>query len=268
MFKMLVTDIDYTLLDPPHPIHPESIAALHSLHARGIPVVFASGRATASTRFILRGVFPDVAAGPRHTITYNGACIVDEHENRDVLCRPVPTEHVAELAAFARGNGLVLQGYRDGEILVEEHGDRVRGYAEVASMPVRVVPDLAAALNGGSPKLFAYATVETQDRVVAEISALSAGRWIITSSMPGYVEITAPGVHKGSALVELAARLGIDPAEVVAVGDNLNDVEMVQQAGMGVAVANAREELKAVADWVTTRRASDGAVAELVGRFF
>jgi hypothetical protein len=87
-------------------------------------------------------------------------------------------------------------------------------------------------------------------------------------SKPRYLEVVPTGVGKGEALVELARLLGIPVSETIAIGDSLNDLSMIQMAGTGVAVANARAEVKAVAEFVTHRSASEGAVAEVCDRFF
>ena len=82
-----------------------------------------------------------------------------------------------------------------------------------------------------------------------------------------YVEVNAPGADKGQAAVALGQRLGIKPAEIIAIGDNLNDVAMLKDAGLGVCVANGREDVKRLADYVTTADNDAGAVGEVIERF-
>jgi hypothetical protein len=101
------------------------------------------------------------------------------------------------------------------------------------------------------------------------VAAAAAGpRAAITWSGGPHIEVFAPGVSKAAGLAALCADLGVAPADVVAVGDHRNDVEMVRWAGRGVAVANAVPELLAVADAVVPANTDDGVavlVAELLG---
>jgi hydroxymethylpyrimidine pyrophosphatase-like HAD family hydrolase len=92
-------------------------------------------------------------------------------------------------------------------------------------------------------------------------------RAAITKSDPEYLEIMAPGVDKGTALLEIARHLGLSLEEVLAVGDADNDIGMLQAAGIGVAVRNAKPHVQAAAREVTDLTNNEGAVAEAVRRF-
>jgi hydroxymethylpyrimidine pyrophosphatase-like HAD family hydrolase len=94
-----------------------------------------------------------------------------------------------------------------------------------------------------------------------------AGEARLVRSQPTYLECLAPNVNKGIALKVLAGSLKIPMEEVIAVGDQPNDVEMVREAGLGVAVANAHPECLAVADVVLERTNNEAAVEELVERY-
>ena len=124
------------------------------------------------------------------------------------------------------------------------------------------LPDPAAAVH--SVVLF----VDHLDALglLAELTpVLPEGVAATPSGLPGSVELTAPGVHKGRGLVELSERLGIARQQVVAFGDGLNDHEMLTWAGLGVAMGNAGAATKAVADEVTASNDEDG-VAVVVER--
>jgi len=97
---------------------------------------------------------------------------------------------------------------------------------------------------------------------------IGAGRLVTTFSKPHFLEILHPEVNKGNGLRHLANHVGIAIDETIAVGDNLNDLEMLRAAGLGIAVANAHDRLKAVADVVLSRSAGDGAIEEIEERFF
>ncbi len=82
-----------------------------------------------------------------------------------------------------------------------------------------------------------------------------------------YLEFNARGVNKGAGLLRLAAALGVDPSETIAIGDNWNDWPMIRDAALGVAVANAVEDMKPQCDYVCTASCNENAVAEVIGKF-
>lgn len=268
MYRMLVSDIDHTLLPLRGEISPEDIAVLNDLHRNGITVVLATGRATFSTRRILQRIF--TGEQPDYLICYNGARVLDLATNTVVYRADIPPETVAELSAWCRKSGAWLQGYEESGVLVEQETDYVRRYAEGSGMSYRVVPDLAdyVARHGGTPKLVCHDEQDALQRHIRELTEIAEGRWSVVTSMPVFLEILPEHTSKGAALAALADYAGYSLSETVAVGDNLNDIEMIQCAGVGVAVANAVPQLKEVADWITTRDEHSAAVAEVAERYF
>jgi len=93
-----------------------------------------------------------------------------------------------------------------------------------------------------------------------EVRELVRGRGVKVLDTGFAIHLQAGGISKGSALLKLAAEIGIPPREFLAVGDSENDVEMLEAAGVGVAVANARDEVKAAADYIAEKGNGDGFV--------
>jgi hypothetical protein len=266
MYRLLVADIDDTILDHDGSLPEANHRALEELHGRGIPVVFSSGRATVSVRDMARRILP--LADDEYIISFNGARVVTADSGTVLFERLLPVELLREVTAYAREHGLVVQGYEGNRFLVEAQNPRSDAYAKDTAMEYRVVDRIPDELPGGSAKLLFIDDHEVLARHKPELERRAAGRWTLTFSKPHYLELLSPGVNKGEALRRLAERLEIPISETLAVGDSLNDREMLEAAGLGVAVANAREELKAVADVVLERTAGDGAIAELTERFF
>jgi Cof subfamily protein (haloacid dehalogenase superfamily) len=268
MFKILASDIDHTILPRGGTISDRDIQALHRLHQEGIIVVLASGRATASTRRILQGIFREDP--PDYLISYNGARLESLQDGKTLLATNLPPNVIRVIGSWCRRQGCVLQGYTGEDILVEAENPYISAYSTTAGMGYRVVPDIADAVAaaGGSPKLVCHDEVDRLPHHIEALRAVARGRWEVVTSMPIFVEIVSPGTNKGTALGALANHLGCSLSEVIAVGDNLNDMEMIREAGVGVAVANAVPQLKEVADWITTRDEHNSALAEVVDRYF
>jgi len=293
---LLALDIDGTLFGEDAVIPPRNIRALVNLRERGISVVLSSGRALVSIRGVADRMFP-----PRKTdyyIAFNGGIVAGNGQAEAIWAPTVPPPVVREIADYAREHQVVLQGYQDPEFLVERDSSTSRSYSEGTGMGYRVVQDLARELPSGTPKLLMIAPhedlLEHQERLEAlariagprareaagGVTAADAGaaraagdgpagpRFEMTFSKPHYLEIMPPGVTKGAGLRRLCEHLGIPLRETVAVGDSLNDVEMLREAGIGVAVANADDRVKRAADHTTTASAEEAAVAEVIDRFF
>lgn len=274
--RLLALDIDGTLFGEDAVIPPRNARALVSLRERGIAVVLSSGRALVSIRGVAERMFP-----PRETdyyIAFNGGIVAGNARAEPIWAPTIPAAVVRDIAAYAREQEVVLQGYNDPEFVVERDSGTSRSYAEGTGMAYRVVQDLAGGLPRGTPKLLMIAPHEDLLRHQERLDRLArAGgaadrpaerRFEMTFSKPHYLEIMPPGVTKGAGLRKLCEHLGIPLGETVAVGDSLNDVEMLREAGIGVAVANAGERVKQAADHTTTASAEEAAVAEVIDRFF
>ena len=288
MYRLLATDVDDTILAPDGSLPKVNHDALLELHHRGIVVVLSSGRPTVSLRQMAYQIGdPD---DTEYLISFNGARVTSAVSDRVVYERLLSQDAVRRIMEYARPRNLFVQGYEPEDFLVEYDDPRAQAYAAAAQMSYRVVPDLVEALPKGSAKLLVIHDEEKipPHQAALEELALTPGpgaggapepanrrgseprepAWVTTRSKKHYLEIVAPGVSKGTALRVLAEKLGIPIEETIAVGDSTNDREMLEAAGLGIAVGNAREELKAVADLVLDRRAEEGSIAEIAERFF
>lgn len=122
-----------------------------------------------------------------------------------------------------------------------------------------VVDDASPHTNDAVHSAILFVVGGDTTTLLARVAAVvPSGVHVSASGLPGSVEMTAPGVHKGSGVAHLCERLGVDRRNVVAFGDGLNDHEMLRWAGRGIAMANAQPPTKAIADQVTTSNDDDG----------
>lgn len=265
MYRLLATDIDDTLLAPDGSLPEANRRALRSLHHTGVAIVFCSGRADVSIRNIASSIL--ALADDQYIVSFNGARVVTADTRRIVTRQYIPPSTVARIAAYARANGLYLQGYVDDIFLVEKETPATKPYAESTKTGYRVVKDLAEAMPEGAPKLL---LIDDHDHLAAHRPHLESldGSAKMMFSKPHYLEIVAAGVNKGSALALLADALEVPVGECIAVGDGANDAEMLRTAGLGLAVANASPEARAAADIVLESRSEAGVMEEIARRFF
>lgn len=263
--RLIALDVDDTLIRKDLSV-PESVAiAIGRAQSAGAVVTLATGRMFASIEPYARRL-----GFTAPLIAYNGG-LVQDLSGRVFSHNPVPKREVVELAEMTQGSGLCLNLYVDDKLYVAEENDAVRYYTSIARLEAHCVGDLVAFSrripdHSGSTKVLIVAPPEEVDAWLPKLQSRFADRLEITRSKPSFVEITAPGVTKGRALKAVADHLGIPQRAVMAVGDSFNDVAMLEYAGIGVAVKNAPEAVKQVADCVVATN-EEGGVAEAIERY-
>jgi Cof subfamily protein (haloacid dehalogenase superfamily) len=260
--RLLAIDLDGTLVNDRLEMDPRDVAAVKAATAAGVMVVLATGRMFKSS---LRYAEPLGLRGP--IINYQGA-VVREIASGDVWYRcelTVPMQQ--RVLALAEPKDWHVNAYVNELVYTARARPEADLYAWVAMVPYEVVGPLSEWVKQDSTKMVLVDLDPA--KVPARIAELSA--WMgdvarVTRSLDWFVEVVNPQVSKSAALAMVAHRLGIAREEVAAIGDNLNDQDMVSWAGFGVAMGNAPEALKAVAKYVTAPIGEVG-VAQVIERF-
>lgn len=279
---LLAADLDGTLLDPTGAISPRTLDALVGAQERGVRIVLATAR-----RFT--GALPVAQAAPGvdALILYDGAQ-VRAYPSGDVLsAQHLPAalgQQVADLMAAHGVQPIAQHGATAGERLIvgprPPRGPWADAYLATTADQVERVP--LAELCAGRPgplRLVAFAPLRRLQRIARELAArypigesLSTEGLVATQVLPrgnyGTAELTvfAPGVSKGAALIRVAELLRIPLAQMLAIGDGLNDISMLRVAGLAVAMGTAPRALRRVAHVVTGTNAEDG-VAQAMERY-
>jgi len=266
-YKMLLTDMDDTLLNDNWEISEENLEAMRKLADHGVHVVLCSGRPTASMAKYAHQLFPHNKEH-RFFISFNGAAINDLATGKELYHKGIPQDLAREVVALAESEGITAQSYKGQKFYVKEANERSELYARASGMEFEAVGSLVDFIDSDPLKILFNAPEEELDRVYPAARELTQGRMYMSYSKPIYLEFLNKEVNKGSAMVQLASQLGIKTEEIVAVGDSFNDREMLEAAGVGVAVANAREAVKDMADYVTTRSHSESALVEVIQKYW
>lgn len=257
--KLLALDLDGTTVNHDLTIAPRVMSAVQAAMRRGVKVTIATGRNVPSTRpFVERlGVNAPV-------ICQQGGVIYD-YRTEAVLHRvTLPHELACELAALEREHPTwKAVMYQDDRIYVTDAAffSRLDG---LVGANVQAVPDLCDVLARSDADKILF-TVEPDDApaVLEWLRRYIGPRATVVQSHARFVEVNPLGADKGSALQMLAADLGVPREQVMAIGDQGNDATMVAWAGIGVAMGNANEVTKAVADWVAPGIEDDGAAVAI-----
>jgi Cof subfamily protein (haloacid dehalogenase superfamily) len=266
--KLIAFDIDGTILDDQKRLVSANRDAFQEAERSGLLLCIASGRMLSTIENVEKQLGVDCVI-----IAYNGGMIAGRRaEGRPLLGHwPVPADVADFFIGFAREHHYLLNFYRQDLLYAEEaqiDNPLLEIYSRRTGARYNLVPDLRRSFPGETPtKLILLAEAGQCARLLPELRRLLEGRACIVKSEPEYLEITAPGIDKGSALPVIAGRYGISPDDIMAVGDAENDIGMLRAAGLGVAVANASPEVKICAGCVTERTNNEGGAAEAIYRW-
>jgi Cof subfamily protein (haloacid dehalogenase superfamily) len=224
-------------------------------------VIVVTGRMVRSVRpYLLEAGLTDPV------VCYQGAVVADpatgELLRHVPLARPVALEAIAAIQAA----GFHLNCYVDDLLYVAEVTPEARAYADFQHLEIHAVGDLASWLAADPTKLVAVGDPEALDELEAELKPRFDGRLYISKSLPYFLEVASPEVSKAGGLAFVAERLGFRPDETIAFGDGENDVDLLEWAGYGVAVANAHDEVLRRADLVCPPVEEEG-VAQVIEAF-
>lgn len=265
--KMLVLDLDGTLLRTDKTVGPRTIQALHAAHDRGVAIVLNSGRMTAAMEPTEERIGIDC-----HIIAYNGATATSpKAEGRKCLfAKPLNLEIARELAVIARERRLQFNYYRD-ELVYSEDYPEVRPYREIywtrTHSPFRFVERIEDHMDVPPLKVLFVVSPEMREAMFEELTPRFGRRSNMTRTDPEYLEFLHPEVDKGVGVKGLCDAMKIPLSAVMAVGDGDNDGPMVACAGWGVAVRDARESVLKVAAAQTEADCDHDAVAEAIERW-
>jgi Cof subfamily protein (haloacid dehalogenase superfamily) len=199
-------------------------------------------------------------------ICYQGAVVAEPVSGRWLRHEPIPLELARDTIAAVEAEGYGLNCYVEDELYVAEVTPEARRYADFQHIEIHPVGDLRSWLEEPPTKLVAIGEPVELDGLEVRMKAHFDGRLYISKSLPYFLEFASPDVTKASGLEFLARHLGFEAGQTVAFGDGENDVELVDWAGYGVAVANAHERVRAVADLVCPSVDEEG-VAQVIEAF-
>lgn len=263
--RAIAFDLDDTLLRPDASVSDYTVDVLRRAAAQGIIILPASGR----TRDSMWPAVERIGCASAF-ISCNGADIWGLHPSSDgmqpltgaecplMMQELLPIELAHEVARFASDRGVYCQTYSPSRFFYSIENEYAVSYAHSSSLEGEYVGDLTAFIRQPVTKLLMMDTPERIADLYQEARALFAGRAMLTCSKPYFLECNPLRATKGNALRWCGEHFGFKMDELVAFGDSLNDVSMLEAAGTGVAMGNAREDVKAMGFPVCGTNEEDG----------
>ena len=254
-YRIISLDLDGTLTNSQKVITPRTFEALMRAQREGVRIVLASGRPTYGISSLAQQLQLDKFDG--FVLSYNGGRIIDWRTEKAIYSQTVDTDLVPTLYIFAESAKLPIVTYQSNAILASfNEGKYLAEEARINGMPVVVAE--ASAIQGGATKFLIPGEPQLLVDLEAKMKEVLSNRMEIFRSAPFFLELTPKGIDKAQSLQRLLAHLGMKREDLMAFGDGFNDLSMLEYAGMGVAMGNAVDEVKAIADFITISNDEDG----------
>ncbi|CAM3266878.1 Cof-type HAD-IIB family hydrolase [Vagococcus fessus] len=268
MYKLLVTDVDETLITSEGNISDKNIEYLNNLDDFGIKIIIASGRRFEDFQTILKKLNLDDKEN-NYSISFNGGVTTENKNNRIINQTNLNDAYVKQLFEIGRELDVLIHVFSLSHIYTYRMNQSEHDFLDDPEK-LTLIDDL----NHTPFTDDIILKVNFQSDDMSKLQAIEASlpeelkqQLDINYSSARYLEFNPLGVNKGRALKELSEELGIKPEEIIAIGDNMNDRTMIDFAGTGIAVANAVPELKEKADYICTNDHNNSAVAEAIEHF-
>jgi Cof subfamily protein (haloacid dehalogenase superfamily) len=260
--RLIALDIDGTIVGDDGVLHERTIRAVSEARRRGVRVSIVTGRmASSGAEFAQRLGLDETIVGYQGAIAREMSDVADGRVGRLLRHRPLDVETAAEIVEWTRSAGLIPHFNHLETLILPADDPRAEDYSRFVGGRLTLVPSLDGwlARRRTVTKVIAVGRAPGPRAAYEDALARFAGRAEPTISHPEFLEFVAPGVSKGEAIMWLARRQGITMAQVMAVGDQINDVEMIVAAGHGVAMGNAPEDVRSVARYVAPDVSEQGA---------
>lgn len=257
-YKLLVLDVDGTLLNDEREISKRTLAALLKVQQMGVRIVLASGRPTYGLMPLAKTLELGNYGG--FVLSYNG-CQIIKAQNREILFeRRINPEMLPYLEKKARKNGFAIFTYHDDTLITDSpDNEYIKNEALLNNLKIIKEDEFSTAIDFAPCKCM---LVSDKEKALIGLEQhwekRLAGTLDAFRSEPYFLEVVPCGVNKANTLGALLEHLGVTREEVIAVGDGVCDVTMLQLAGMGVAMGHSQDSVKVCADYVTASNEEDG----------
>jgi len=257
-YKLLVLDVDGTLLNDEREISKRTLAALLKVQQMGVRIVLASGRPTYGLMPLAKTLELGNYGG--FVLSYNGCQIIKAQNGEILFERRINPEMLPYLEKKARKNGFAIFTYHDDTLITDSpDNEYIKNEALLNNLKIIKEDEFSTAIDFAPCKCM---LVSDKEKALIGLEQhwekRLAGTLDAFRSEPYFLEVVPCGVNKANTLGALLEHLGVTREEVIAVGDGVCDVTMLQLAGMGVAMGHSQDSVKVCVDYVTASNEEDG----------
>ena len=260
-YKMLVLDMDDTLLNDDHIISNENKVMLAKARELGVHIVLASGRPTPA----MIAYAKELQLDNSYMISYNGAVITDLKEDKVIFEQTLTQGQIHELYDYSLKSKTHIITYVGGKIVSETDSEYIEIEKNITGLEHNKVVSFKEEVQSSAVKCILLEEPTYLKEVEKDLKA-AMPHLSVSMSKPFFLEVAQNGIDKGASIKFLAEKLNILQSEIIAVGNAGNDLTMIEYAGLGVWVDNVDPELRDKGDVIVASNNNHG-VAEVVRRF-
>lgn len=292
MYKLLAIDMDGTLLNDKKKISKENILAIKKAKQMGIKIVIASGRTIEGIEKYLEKL--DLISDDNYCVVCSGAVVMNNTKEKVIQCKPLSYEEFKYVFNLVKKLHITLNMYSDERILIHTSNYFSRFDAIANNLPLEITDFNSLDKDTLITKIM---LINEDLSILEEIKALFPSiivddaniqakegynkelfddmsklpvefleKFTVSKVTPFNLEVMKKSTNKRSGLEKIAEQLQIKPQEIICIGDSGNDKQMIEYAGLGVAMGNAFPEIKEIADYVTFTNEDNG-VAHVIDKF-
>lgn len=271
MYKMIVCDLDETLMNDDGTLSEKNAAAIQAATAKGVHFVPNSGRSYTSFQNDLEKMHLKDQVN-EYSISYNGGLVLENKNNKPLIINAMPFETAKAVFEVGASNSKAdTHVYTQDKLYIYHPVKDDTDYLENrgVSFEVMETPDFDRFKDQNIMKvIMALPTIEERKQMRTAVeSKVDPSKLATTFSSGRYVEFNPAGIDKGSAAIQLGEKLNIKPEEIIAAGDNSNDLPMLEVVGLPVSVANGIDTVKKAAKYITAADNNHDALAEVINKF-
>ena len=256
---VLALDLDGTLTDSKKRISERTKESIDKFIAAGGTVALASGRPTFGVMPVAKILELDKKGG--YILSYNGGCFLDCKNNKQLFMKELTHEYLPILEKQAKDFGINLMTYNGDKAYALDIDEQYYMIEININHFIRVKADpLTPKITFPIIKCLMTADGDYLAKVEKEMKKYWEGKLNIVRSEPYFLEVTEVGIDKASTITNMVKKLGKSVDNLICCGDGFNDLSMIRAAGIGVAMANAQERVRAAADYITKSNDEDGIV--------
>lgn len=255
-YKLVASDIDGTLINSKKELTRGTVFAAEAARNSGIVFTFSTGRPIQGLTKFIHLVSPGAPV-----VTYNGAVVLFPEDGRVLYELSMAPSAAEEVIRRGTDAGATVMAWSHGMLYASVFNEQSEKYRLISGVESHPLSDPASLARSGVTKVM---WLDTPDRALEHSRNIAVDGTRSCISQPGYLELMNSSVSKSAGLKMAAEYLGIRREEIIALGDSDNDIDMLEWAGLGVAMANAADTVKSYAAAVTDSNDRDGVAAALL----
>jgi Cof subfamily protein (haloacid dehalogenase superfamily) len=265
MYKLLAVDMDGTLLNSNRVISQLNKESLKKAKEKGIKVVITSGRGLKGLDNFVEQI--DLRGKNEYIIANNGGTIYRTSNFECIAYNGLSGRDLMKAHALCKEVGLNMIAYTHEGTISAEKNEFTKFETEYVGNPVKIIDfNSEIKYDDEITKILFSQTEELLAKKMLELPQKFYNEYDVVKTMPTVLEIMKKDCNKGYGVKILADKLGIKKEEIICIGDQANDIEMISYAGLGIAMGNAIDELKDIAQYITLSNDDDG-VAKAIKKF-